>query len=118
MRICKSSLLGLAIAGMFVSSAARAQTYDIVIRGGRVLDPETNLDAIRNVGINGRTVASISDQPLQGKRVIDAEGLVVSPGFIDLHQHAQTAESDRLKVFDGVTSALEMEIGAPDVAAF
>ncbi len=117
MRIPKSSLPVIALAITVITPAA-AQTYDIVIRGGRVLDPETNLDSTRNVGITGKTIAAISAQPLQGKRVIEAEGLVVSPGFIDLHQHAQTAESDRLKAFDGVTSALEMEIGAPDVAAF
>ncbi len=118
MQVSKSSLLAIALAATFISSAAQAQTYDIVIHGGRVIDPETNLDGVRDVGINGKKIASISDQPLQGKRVINAEGLVVSPGFIDLHQHSQTAESDRLKASDGVTSALEMEIGAPDVAEF
>ena len=50
--------------------------------------------------------------------MLGAQGLVVAPGFIDLHQHAQDNESGRVKAFDGVTSALEMEIGAPDVAAF
>lgn len=97
---------------------AAAQTYDIVLQNGRVMDPESSLDAIRNVGISEGRIARISAEPLTGKRVLDAKGLVVAPGFIDLHQHAQDAQSGRLKAFDGVTSGLEMEIGAPDVAAF
>jgi hypothetical protein len=58
------------------------------------------------------------DDPLSGRRVIHAAGLVVAPGFIDLHQHAQDTASQRVKAFDGVTTALEMEIGAPDVTQF
>lgn len=95
-----------------------AQTYDIVIRGGRVLDPETNLDAVRDVGITSGKIARISETPLAGKHTIDARNLVVAPGFIDLHQHAWDATSQRLKAFDGVTTALELEIGAPDVTTF
>lgn len=95
-----------------------AQTYDVVIHGGRVLDPETGLDAVRNVGINGSTIAAISQADLAGKQTIDATGLVVSPGFIDLHEHGQLAADYRLRAFDGVTSALEMEIGVPDVKTY
>jgi N-acyl-D-aspartate/D-glutamate deacylase len=103
---------------LMLSGPVLAQQYDLVLQGGRVMDPETNLDAVRNVGIKGGTIAAISAQPLQGRRVIDATGLVVAPGFIDLHQHAQDLASQRLKAFDGVTSALELEIGVPDVAQF
>lgn len=103
---------------LLIASPAFAQTYDLVIEGGRVMDPETGLDAIRNVGITQGRVARIAAEKLAGKRVLEAKGLVVAPGFIDLHQHAQDAASSRLKAFDGVTSALEMEIGVPDVAAF
>jgi N-acyl-D-aspartate/D-glutamate deacylase len=95
-----------------------AQSYDIVLRGGRVIDPETGLDGVRNVGINGRTIAVVTAQEITGKRVIDATGLVVAPGFIDLHQHGQSASDYELKVHDGVTTALEMEIGAPDVEKY
>jgi len=95
-----------------------AQQYDLVIEGGRVMDPETNLDAIRNVGILKGRIARISADPLGGRRVIHAAGLVVAPGFIDLHQHGQEIDSQRVKAFDGVTTALEMEIGAPDVSTF
>src|SRR5205823_9913014 len=94
------------------------QNCDLVIQGGRVLDPETGLDAVRNVGITGAKIARISAETLDGKRVISARGLVVAPGFIDLHQHGQDIESQRVKALDGVTTALELEIGKPDVAAF
>jgi N-acyl-D-aspartate/D-glutamate deacylase len=97
---------------------AAAQQYDVVLEGGRVIDPETGIDAIRNVGIREGKIASISAAPLSGKRTIHAAGLVVAPGFIDLHQHGQELASQRVKAFDGVTTALEMEIGAPDVTQF
>src|SRR5260370_30348492 len=82
------------------------------------MDPETGLDAVRDVGIRGDTIARISADPLAGARVIDARGLVVAPGFIDLHQHQQDAAAYRLKAMDGVTTALELEIGVPDLARF
>jgi N-acyl-D-aspartate/D-glutamate deacylase len=97
---------------------AGAQSYDVVLSGGRVMDPESGLDAVRNVGITGDRIVRISTEPLMGKRVIDAKGLIVAPGFIDVHQHAQDNNSGRLKAFDGVTTGLEMEIGVPDVASF
>jgi N-acyl-D-aspartate/D-glutamate deacylase len=50
--------------------------------------------------------------------VIDARGLVVSPGFIDLHQHGQDEENYRFKAMDGVTTALELEVGTGDVDAW
>ncbi len=92
-------------------AAAFGQDFDIVIRGGRVMDPESGLDAVRDVGIRGKKIAAISARQLKGKRVIDATGMVVAPGFIDLHQHGQTDENYRLKALDGVTTALELEIG-------
>src|SRR5579863_2510774 len=95
-----------------------AQQYDFVLEGGRVMDPETGLDAVRNVGIRNGKIVRISAEPLTGRRVIRAAGLVVAPGFIDLHQHGQELESQYVKAFDGVTTALEMEIGAPDVTQF
>lgn len=97
---------------------ALSQSYDLVIQGGRVIDPETGLDAVRNVGISQGKIKKISAEALAGKSVIAARGLVVAPGFIDLHQHALDLESQRVKALDGVTTALEMEIGKPDVAAF
>jgi len=102
----------------FVACCANAQQYDLVIEGGRVMDPETGLDAVRNVGVRNGKIARISSKPLSADRVVHAAGLVVAPGFVDLHQHGQELASQRVKAFDGVTTALEMEIGAPDVAQF
>ena len=112
----RSFVLALCLAS--AATLATAQQYDLVLEGGRVLDPETHLDAVRNVGIRDGKIVRITDAPLSGRRVIHASGLVVAPGFIDLHQHGQDLASQRVKAFDGVTTALEMEIGAPDVTQF
>ena len=90
----------------------RAQTYDLVLARGRVIDPESGLDAIRWVGINGGKVAAISSVPLTGRRTVEVSGLVVAPGFIDLHAHGQDSVSSRFQARDGVTTALELEGGA------
>ena len=103
---------------LFSASIVVAQQYDLVLEGGRVMDPETGLDAVRNVGIRDGKIARISSEALSGRRVVHASGLVVAPGFIDLHQHGQDLASQRVKALDGVTSALELEIGVPDVAQF
>jgi N-acyl-D-aspartate/D-glutamate deacylase len=103
---------------LFSASIVVAQQYDLVLEGGRVMDPETGLDAVRNVGIRDGKIARISSEALSGRRVLHASGLVVAPGFIDLHQHGQDLASQRVKALDGVTSALELEIGVPDVAQF
>ncbi len=98
-----------------MSTLLHAQTYDLVIAHGRVLDPATNLDAVRNVAIQAGKIAAVSAGPLQGRTMIDATGLTVTPGFIDLHSHGQTPENYRFKAMDGVTTALEMEVGVSPV---
>lgn len=103
---------------MFSTTLVAAQQYDLVLEGGRVMDPETGLDAVRNLGIREGRIIRISSEALSGRRVVHAGGLVVAPGFIDLHQHGQDLPSQRVKALDGVTTALELEIGAPDVAQF
>ena len=110
-----SWLLG---AALVAAQAGGDDTFDLVIRGGRVIDPESGTDAVRDVGITGGRIARVSEGPLAGRRVFDATGLVVAPGFVDLHQHGQNPENDRLKALDGVTTALELEIGVPEVGAF
>ena len=95
-----------------------AQQYDLVLAGGRVIDPATNLEAVRNIGIRAGRIAAVSASPLSGASTVDAAGLVVAPGFIDLHSHGQTPENYRFKARDGVTTALEMERGAAPVAEF
>src|SRR5215467_14411066 len=99
--------------------AARAQqTYDVVIANGRVMDPESGLDATRFIGIRNGKIEAISATPIGGKTTIDAKGLVVAPGFIDLHAHGQDDENYRVFALDGVTTALELEVGTEDVPTF
>ncbi len=94
------------------------EKYDLVVANGRVMDPESGLDEIRHVGIADGKIAAISETPLPGEETIDAGGLVVAPGFIDMHQHAWDSDSVRMKIRDGVTSVLELEVGADKVAAW
>ena len=103
---------------LFSAPAAAQSGYDIVIANGRVMDPETGLDAIRHVGIRGQSVVAISKEPLQGLTVVDATGLVVAPGFIDLHAHGQSARANDFQAMDGVTTALELEGGVIDMQSF
>jgi N-acyl-D-aspartate/D-glutamate deacylase len=91
---------------------------DLVLANGRVMDPESNLDAVRYVGIRNGKIASISARPLRGRTVVDVKGLVIAPGFIDLHAHGQDAENNRYQARDGVTTALEMEVGASPIASW
>ena len=91
--------------------AQTAESYDIVLQGGRVMDPESGLDAVLNVGVRGDRIAEISEQTLRGREVLTASGLVVAPGFIDLHAHGQTNRANEFQAHDGVTTALELESG-------
>jgi N-acyl-D-aspartate/D-glutamate deacylase len=95
-----------------------AQDFDLVIVRGRVIDPESGLDGVRSIGIRAGKVAAIAEGPLAGRQEIDATGLVVAPGFIDLHSHQQTDETYRCQVLDGVTTAFELEVGAADIDAW
>src|SRR2546430_3549116 len=92
--------------------------YARVILGGRVIDPATRLDAVRNIGLTAGRIAVISTHAIRGRDTLDAHGLVVAPGFIDLHAHGQTPETYRFYSLDGVTTALELELGTSDVAAW
>ncbi|MBK6381204.1 MAG: amidohydrolase family protein [Chitinophagaceae bacterium] len=85
--------------------------YDVVLEGGRVIDPETKLDAIKNVGILNNRIAQISSAPLKGKEIINLKGLVVAPGFIDMHIHGRSNVEQEYQLHDGVTTALELEWG-------
>ncbi len=86
-------------------------THDLVLRGGRVIDPETGLDAVRDVAIDGGRIVAITNGIDDASASIDVGGLVVAPGFIDLHSHAQTLPGRRLQACDGVTTALDLEAG-------
>jgi N-acyl-D-aspartate/D-glutamate deacylase len=96
--------------------ATASPDYDVVIVNGRVMDPESGMNAVRNVGITGGKIAVISEAPLTGKMTIDARGLVVAPGFIDLHEHGAEPRNYQFQAHDGVTTSLELEVGTSDVA--
>jgi len=99
----------------FPNVLLQSDDYDLVVRNGRVIDPESRLDGIRNVGIRGGRIASVSTSELRGRRILDAAGLVVAPGFIDIISHGHDLENDRLQLQDGVTTKLQMEAGALNV---
>jgi N-acyl-D-aspartate/D-glutamate deacylase len=101
-----------------ISPSSLQPAYDLVILNGRVIDPESRTDAIRNLGISNGAIKTISSNKLSARTVIDARGLVVSPGFIDLHQHGQDDENYRFKAMDGVTTALELEVGTGNIDAW
>jgi len=101
---------------LLFAATVSAQDFDLVIANGRVIDPAAGLDAARWVGVRAGKIAAVSTTALRGRETIDARGLVVAPGFIDLHSHGQTPENYRFKARDGVTTALEMEVGVSPVA--
>ena len=90
--------------------------WDVVLRGGRVIDPETGLDAVRDVALAGGRITEVAALP-PGPADYDVTGLVVTPGFIDLHSHVDDIGGLRLQAMDGVTTALELEAGVTPVAA-
>jgi dihydroorotase len=96
---------------LFIAATAFAQPYDLVILGGRVMDPDSGLDAVRNIGVTAGKIKAVTQKPIKGKDTIQARNLIVSPGFIDIHSHGQDDENYRFKARDGVTTALEMEVG-------
>ncbi len=100
----------LAIA-LLLAAPVWAQQFDYVLNGGRMVDPASGTDAVRSLAIRDGKIAALSEAPLHGRVDIDAQGLVIAPGFIDLHSHGQTPENYALKAQDGVTTALEMEVG-------
>ena len=103
-------------AGAAQPPVAATTPFDLVVANGRVIDPETGLDGVRSIGVRDGRIAAISIRPLKGRTTIDASGLVVAPGFIDLHAHGQQLPAARMQAFDGVTTALELEAGTLPVA--
>lgn len=121
MPVMRTVLLGLAalLASVLVRPAgSAAQEYDLVLRGGRVMDPASGLDAVRDVGILDGSIRAVSESPLEGGELLDVTGLVVAPGFVDLHAHGQDLLASSFQVRDGVTTALELEGGAGPVPPF
>ena len=100
-------------ASLLIPGVISAEEYDLVILNGRVMDPESQLDAVRNVGVKDGKIAAITEKKISGKETIDASGHVVSPGFIDGHVHVVDMPlGQRLVLRDGVTTALDLEVYA------
>jgi dihydroorotase-like cyclic amidohydrolase len=91
--------------------------WDVVLRGGRVIDPESGLDAVCDVAVAAGRVAEVGTGLPPGRAESDVSGLVVTPGFIDLHSHVNDVAGQRLQALDGVTTALELEAGVTPVDA-
>lgn len=111
-------LFAVCLIAVIQAAPPTPQAYDLVIAGGRLIDPESGLDAVRHLGVQADRIVAISTEPLAGKDIVDARGLVVSPGFIDIHRHAVGENSFRYAARDGVTSTFELEIGTTDVDAW
>ena len=107
----------LFMVAIFIASPTFAQDYDLVIQNGRVMDPETMFDAVRNVGIKDGKIVAITKEAIKGRDSVDATGLVVAPGFIDTHTHS-VDNAIKMSMFDGVTTAMDMEAGIINVAAW
>ncbi len=118
LRTALCALVILSSSVLALPSPATAQEYDLVLRGGRVVDPASGLDAIRDVGILDGSIRAVSESDLAGREVIEVTGLVVAPGFVDLHAHGQDLLASSFQVRDGVTTALELEGGADAMAPF
>ena len=113
----RRSPLPLVLGLILMTGCAGQEAFDLVIANGRVLDPETGFFEVADIGVRDGIIAAIGDD-LEGDRVIDAMGHVVAPGFIDLHEHGQSEEAYGLMVRDGVTTALELEVGDADIDAW
>ena len=111
-------LLILTVLSMSLAACSQDSEYDLVIANGRVIDPETQLDAIRHLGIRDGSISQISQQPLRGNKTIDASGLVVAPGFIDIHSHTPTLLGQQVNLLDGITTQLELEAGSFPVSFY
>jgi N-acyl-D-aspartate/D-glutamate deacylase len=90
----------------------------LVITGGRVVDPATGLDGICDLALHDGKIAAVGTGLGSADRVIDATGLVVAAGFIDLHAHGQSIPADRIQAFDGVTTSLDLEAGVMPVGSW
>ena len=86
------------------------ESLDIAISGGRIMDPDSGMNTISNIGISGGVIAEINPSPLEAEEIFDASGQIVCPGFIDLHCHPQDTQIFEVQALDGVTTTLELEL--------
>ena len=115
-RKCLHGFANILFLALICSTCAHAADYDVAILNGRVMDPETGFDGVRNVGIRGGKIAAITTGSISGGRIIDATGHAVTAGFIDSHVHSLDLFSVKLLMRDGVTTGMDLEVGAWPVA--
>src|SRR5687767_15812246 len=113
-RLCPITLLLVLQTATLSAQGAPGTSYDRVILGGRVMEPASGLDGARNIVILDGRIAVITTEAVRGRDTVDARGLVVAPGVIDLHAHGHTPETYRFQALDGVTTPLELERGTAD----
>jgi dihydroorotase len=89
--------------------AAQRPRYDLVIKGGRVVDPSRRLDSVRDVGIAAGRIAAVEPMlTAEAGATLDARGKLVVPGLIDIHTHAaRSAEGPGMLLRDGVTGWID-----------
>ena len=110
----------LMLSGILLSTGSFAQSneFDVVILNGRVMDPQSGFDDVRNVGVKDGRIVTITGDAIEGVETIDATGHAVVPGFIDTHIHGQSAFSYKMFLRDGMTTALSLENGSLQIAKF
>jgi dihydroorotase len=104
--------------------AALTPAFDVVVKGGRVIDPKNGIDAIRDIGIRKGRIAAVAPQLDPGAaKIIDATGLIVTPGLIDTHAHVYEHVSgdfglnpDLVGIRTGVTTVVDQ--GGPSALTF
>jgi cytosine/adenosine deaminase-related metal-dependent hydrolase len=116
-KVVKTVPIFATLAIIFASPALTADC-DVAILNGRVMDPETNFDSVRNVCIDGDRIASITKEAITGTEEIDASGHVVAPGFINTHNHSYAPFEQAMMARDGTTSLLDIEVGVSNAAIF
>ncbi len=100
--ICRQAIVGSLVCslaenwqGLLGAESQNESRYDLLVKGGRVVDPSQQLSAVKDIGISGRRVARVAENlsASDARQVLDARGKIVTPGLIDVHVH----------VYDGVT---------------
>lgn len=113
----KSKLFKPTVLAMLVAMSPSVFAYDIVITNGRVMDPESGYDQVANVAVEDGKIVAITRENIIGDKMIDAQGLVVAPGFIDTHSHVVAIPvMQKLQLRSGVTTPLSLEVGAYPVS--
>src|SRR5262245_8520963 len=103
-----TALTGVVAAGLQTRHLGAAK-YDLLIVGGRVIDPANRVDRVMDVGISGGRIAALQGKlsPADAAETINAAGKLVVPGLVDIHTHARTKEMPSVCLSNGVTSFLD-----------